>query len=95
MTHKDRYTYTFQCNSRPKNWRERIAKWLRIYAQKLDGQYSLAVQMDSEPPLPRITQNQIIIVGLEHMERMFKEAVSSECMERLYKRALPQMFIQE
>jgi len=92
MLHKASYTYKLHCNARPRHWRDRLGQWLREWAELLDGRRTLAVEMDSDPPVPIEVQTDVLRKGLDHMTRMFKDAVADECTERLLKKAAPHVF---
>jgi hypothetical protein len=71
-----------RCNARPDCWRTELAQWLRQWADALDGRRTLAVSMESEPPLPDALQAELLIKGLEHTDRLFQDAVRAELIER-------------
>jgi hypothetical protein len=48
--------------------------------------------MDSDPPVPIAVQTDVLRKGLEHMTRLYKDAVADECTERLLKKASPHVF---
>jgi hypothetical protein len=92
MKHQASYTYKLHCNATPRHWRDRLGQWLREWAELIDGRRTLAVDMDSDPPVPIEVQTDVLRKGLEHMTRLYKDAVADECAERLLKKALPHVF---
>jgi len=95
MLHKARYHVSFFCNERPRNWRERVGEVLRDAADLLDGRASLAVQMSSDPQLSAEVQRDVLLKGMEHMARCFKDAVADECREELLREVRPDLFASE
>lgn len=92
MNHAASYAYRLHCNARPRHWRDRLGQWLRKTAGLLDGRTTLAVDMDSDPPVPAGVKTDALRKGLEHAARLYKNAVADECAERLLKKAAPHMF---
>lgn len=92
MLHKASYTYKLHCNARPRHWRDSIGQWLREWAELIDGRRTLAIDMDSAPPVPVSVQTDVIRKGVEHMTRCLKYAAGDECMEQLLKKAQPHVF---
>lgn len=92
MKHTASYTYKLHCNARSRHWRDRLGQWLRETAELLDGRRTLAVGMDSDPPVPVEVQTDVLRKGLEHTARLYKDAVADECVERLLKKAVPHVF---
>ena len=92
MKHQESYTYQLHCNATPRHWRDRLGQWLREWAELIDGRRTLAVDMDSDPPVPIEVQTDVLRKGLEHMTRLYKNAVAYECAERLLKKAAPHVF---
>lgn len=77
-------TYKLHCNAKPRHWRDRLGQWLREWAELLDGRRTLAVDMDSTPPVPISVQTDVLRKGLEHMTRLFRDALADECTGRLF-----------
>jgi hypothetical protein len=92
MLHKASYTYKLHCNARPRHWRDRLGQWLREWAELLDGRRTLAIDMNSDPPVPVSVQTDVLRKGVEHMTRCLKDAAGNECMEQLLKKAQPHVF---
>jgi hypothetical protein len=69
-----------------------LGQWLRDTADMLDGRCTLAVDMDSDPPVPVSVQTEVLHKGLQHMTRLLKDEVEQECRERLLKKAVPHLF---
>ena len=92
MLYNSSYTYKFNCNARPRHWRDRFGQWLREAADILDGRRTLAIEIDSDPRLPMTVQTDVIVKGLEHMSRCLKDAAGDECREQLLRKAIPHVF---
>lgn len=92
MKHEAQYTYELHCNALPRHWRDRVGEWLREWADRVDGRRSLAVNMDSDPPVPISVHADVMRKGVEHMARLHKDAVAAECAERLLKQVAPHLF---
>lgn len=86
------YWYRLQCNAPPRRWRDRIATQLRELADRFDGRCTLAVEMASDPAVPAAVRADVCIKGLEHMTRLYADAVAAECMESMLMKRSPHMF---
>jgi hypothetical protein len=69
-----------------------LGQWLREWAELLDGRRTLAIDMNSDPPVPVSVQTDVLRKGVEHMTRCLKDAAGDECMEQLLKKAQPHVF---
>ena len=92
MDYEARYTYELRWNAKPRHWRDRLGQWLRECAELLDGRRTLAVDMASDPQVSISVQTDVLLKGIEHMARLYKDAVADECIERLLKKAAPHVF---
>lgn len=92
MKHQASYSYKLHFNAKPRHWRARLGQWLRELADLLNGRRTLAVDMDSDPPVAMEVQTDVLRKGLEHMTRLFKDAVAAQCAEQLLKKAVPHVF---
>ncbi len=92
VLHRASYTYELHCNTTPRDWRDRLGRWLRGWAELVDGRRTLAIRIESDPPLPIAVHTDVLRKGLEHMARLLKDAVADECTERLLKKSQPHVF---
>jgi len=86
------YRWQIDCNGKPRHWRDRFGNLLRAIAQSIDGRASLALFMGSDPPLPTASAREIVVKGVEHMERLLKESARAQCTEILLMEAAPELF---
>lgn len=89
---KHAYALTFECNGKPHSLRDQIGSWLRMLAQRIDGRYALAMRINSNPPLSSDARNDVMLKGVEHMFRLFKQSVIDECKEKVLPDVRPDLF---
>lgn len=76
-------------------WRDRLGNFLRRIADRVDGRDSLALEMASVPPVPRMRRRECVHIGLQAMSTAFKEVVREESCELILHEAHPELFADE
>lgn len=86
------FHWRFTCNSdEPDRWLDRIGTALRRCAQRIDGRTSLAMRIDSQPPLPRAAQAAIIRDAVSRIHVVVAEASRAEACELLLAQLRPDL----
>lgn len=80
MKYRARTWASFAVN-RADGWRETVGMLLRKLAQRIDGRYSLAIRLQSLPPVPAQTRMDIIHKGLDRMQELLVEEAEAETIE--------------
>lgn len=87
--------FTWTCDTgykHPRGWRQRLAFALRRLASRLDGRWTLAVRIDSDPPLTPTQQHQCILAGVKAMHRAVHGEVQLEAQDELLSHLLPRLW---
>ncbi|TJY57176.1 hypothetical protein E4T66_17345 [Sinimarinibacterium sp. CAU 1509] len=86
------YRYSVTTRRPRRGWRGTIGHWLRQMAWRFDRQAVIEVSLSSTPPVPASIRQECIRKGLDHMARLFEEAVIYETTDRLLRAKCPGLF---
>jgi len=84
--------FVLSCNERAATWKQRVAAKLRDLADRVDGRESLALRMESNPPLPESVKAECVHAGLLHLAQCVEASLIAEVNERRMQRALPHLY---
>ena len=70
-------------------WRQRVGNALRILAWWIDGRFTLAVSIDTTPPLPAKQRLACLDQAHPAIERAVESELRIEVLERLMRQHLP------
>ena len=76
----------------PRGWRQRIAHWLHGLAVRIDNRWSIAVEVESDPPIGTAAQAAVIKAGMKHAERLLSNEVETAACERVMRAHMPHLF---
>lgn len=95
MSHQRRVTcetmYRLRVNQ-ANNWRDRFGNILRSLASRVDGRYSVAIEMISLPHLSEDENIRIINTGIDLMNDLQRQAVNHEAVDVISKKATPWLY---
>ena len=91
MLHKQ-WHYSFRCGCRSLSVRARIADQFRIIASKIDGRYSVPIEMRSTPELSNAEHLECLTIGLVQAKHEFEERVQAKAGELLFQQTRPDLF---
>jgi len=73
-------------------WRERLATVLRNWAQRIDGQVSLAVTVQTTPPISPAQRVECWRQAVQAWDRALHDTTHAEACEQELRRALPHLW---
>ncbi len=77
-----KYKWHFRVNA-AQGWREKLGAALRALAQRIDGRLSLAIAIETAPPISAADRVACVKHGLGAMEWAVEEATRLECIENV------------
>ena len=84
--------FVFACNEKPQTLAQRVAVVLRDIADRLDGRESLAIRLQSTPPLTQRAKAECVHEGLLHLARCAEASLWEEVTERRMHAMHPYLF---
>ena len=79
-------------NTAEAGWRGRLAERLRVWASKLDGRWSLALRIDTTPPLSLAQQREVIHVMFEAGYDGAMDTARAEAFELALRQVAPALY---
>jgi hypothetical protein len=79
-------------NARPRSVRQRVGRWLRLLAQRIDGRPSLALSVVTEPHVSDRVVRRCVQFGLDHAAALLKSEVLELNTDHAMRLAHPELF---
>lgn len=89
-----RWDTRLRVNGPAASWRERVGNWLRAAAMRLDGRWSLAVELRSSERLDVAEQKEVLAAGFDEWTRQLGVATRLAAVEQLMRAQRPDLFEQ-
>lgn len=76
------------------SWRERVGNWLRAAAMRVDGRWTLAVELRSSERLSVAEQKEVLRAGFAEWTRRLDVVTHQAAVEQLLRAQRPDLFEQ-
>lgn len=76
----------------PRGWRQHVGQWLRRLAARIDGRWSLAIEVRTDPPIDSVTTRAVIRAGMKHAERLLTNETEAAACDRVMRARMPDLF---
>lgn len=80
MTVTTKITWSLRVN-RATTWRERLGNALRRLAGRIDGRWSLGIEIVTQPPIGITSQGECLFQGYAAMSRAIRSETEAEAIE--------------
>jgi hypothetical protein len=85
------FAWRMSTNS-PRGWRQRVAQWLHLMAQRLDGRHSLAIDFECQPQIAPACQRAVLVQALKQAQTLLHDEVQAAAVEQRLRADRPELY---